>query len=75
MDQLLMLMSIHQIIRKQHSIMLLEVLYLEMVLLIMSMDICGYMMVRHGMMLVRLKDLKETKVFKEVKVFNQLKVL
>ena len=59
-----MLMLIHQIIHKQHLIMLLEVLYLEMVLLIMPMDIYGYMMAHHGLMLEKLKVLREHKVSK-----------
>ena len=44
--------------------MLLEVLYLVMVLLIMPMDIYGYMMVHHGLMLEKLKVLREHKVSK-----------
>ena len=44
--------------------MLLEVLYLVMVLLIMPMDIYGYMMVHHGLMLEKLKVLKVLKVSK-----------
>ena len=44
--------------------MLLEVLNLEMVSSIMLMDIYGYMMAHHGLMLEKLKVLKVLKVSK-----------